>query len=154
MKFERIHRISNPADMAGEIQRDVIARFHNYKDKEQIREGLKTNHHVKYEETVLQIFPELASETLARRGVLKPLLEQMKIHKIQYSWGFPACLIGCKDGRSATLRFQEESVKFCKRLDWPISEIPGWWESLEKTTNMEEQQQWYPIPKKKKASTK
>lgn len=34
IKFERIHRIRKPAEMPGEIPRDVIARFHNYKDKE------------------------------------------------------------------------------------------------------------------------
>lgn len=129
-------------------------RFHNYKDKEQIWEGLKAKHPEKYEETVLQIFPGLASETLVRRRVLRPLLEQMKTHNIQYSWGFPACLIGRKDGRSTVLRFPEETERFCKKMDMPISEIPGWWETQKKTTKINEQQQWHLVSKKKKALTK
>lgn len=60
--------------MAKETLRDVIARFHNYKDKEQIWECLKIKHPVKYEETALQIFPDMSSETFAKRRVLKPLL--------------------------------------------------------------------------------
>lgn len=31
--FERVHRIRKPTDIAGEVLRDVIARFHDYKDK-------------------------------------------------------------------------------------------------------------------------
>lgn len=54
------------------------------KIKEQIWKGLKANHPTKHEETALQVFPDLASETLVRRRVLKALLEQMKNHRIQY----------------------------------------------------------------------
>lgn len=64
-----------PVNMAKEI-RDIIVRFHIYKDKEQIWEHLKAKQPVKYEETALQIFANLSSETLARRRVLKPLLEK------------------------------------------------------------------------------
>lgn len=82
---KRVHRIIKPVDIAGEIPRDVIVRFQNYKDKEQIWESLKAKQPAKHEETVLQVFPDLAAETLARR-ILKPLLEHMKSHRIQYSW--------------------------------------------------------------------
>lgn len=126
IKFERIHRIRKPAEMAGDILRDVIERFHKFQDKEQIWTSLKSNQPAKYKETSLQIFPDLAAENLSRRRTLKPLLKQLKRYKIQYSWGFPACLIGRNEGRSATLRFQKDTDKFCNRLDIPLLEIPGW----------------------------
>lgn len=63
IKFERIHQIRKPAEMSGETPRDVIARFHYYKDKEQIWTKLKTTP-AKYDEPLLQIFPDLAAETL------------------------------------------------------------------------------------------
>lgn len=91
----------------------------------------------KFEETTLQIFPDLAAETLTRRRILKPLLKHLKMYKIQYSWGFQACLIAQKKGRSTTLRFPEDMAKFCKRLDIPMVEIPGWWEPQEKMANIE-----------------
>lgn len=150
IKFERIHRIRKPAEIKGEVPRDVIARFHKYSDKEKVKENLKKNYPVKYGETKLQIFPDLAAETLARRRILKPLLEQLNAHDVHYSWGFPACLIGRKDGRSATLRFPEETAKFCDRLEVPLVEIPGWWV---KTGDVEAhgiQQAWKPIFKTRK----
>lgn len=108
IKFERVHRVRKPAELAGEILRDVIARFHNFQDKEQIWPSLKFKQLVKFEETILQIFPNLAAKTLIRRRTLKPPLEHLKQNKIKYSWCFPSCLIERKEGRSATLRFPED----------------------------------------------
>lgn len=132
INFERIHRVRKPAEMAGDVPRDVIARFYNFYDKEQIRTYVKTNQPIKYEETTLQIFPDLAAETLAKEEPLNLYLNSLNI---QYFWGFPACLIGCKEGRSATLRFPEDTAKFCNQLDIPLVEIPGWWEKQENTDN-------------------
>lgn len=41
IKFERVHRIRKPAEISGDVPRDVIARFHNYQDKEQIKACMK-----------------------------------------------------------------------------------------------------------------
>lgn len=82
IKFERVHRIRKPAGLAAETPRDIIARFHNFQDKEQIWVSLKNKQPIKYEENILQIFPDLAVETLARRRTLKSLLEQLKLNNI------------------------------------------------------------------------
>lgn len=140
--FERIHRIRKPAEMEAEVLRDVIARFHNFYDKEQIRTYMKINQPVKYRETILQLFLDLAAETLGRRKTLKPLLEQLKTQNIQYFWEFSACLIRRKEGRSATLRFPEDTAKFCNRMYVPLVEILGWWEKQENINNTDEQQGW------------
>lgn len=80
---------------------------------------------LKYEGVDLQVFTDLAPETLARGRLLRPLLEQMQIKNIKYSWGFPACLIGQKDGRSIRLRFPEDVQEFCNKLDLQVPGIPG-----------------------------
>lgn len=126
IKLDRVHRIRKPAEISKEAPRDVIVRFHNSQDKEKIRESLKNNQTMKYGESNLQVYQDLATETRTRKRVLRPLLAQLKARDVQYSWGFPACLIGRKDGRSATLRFPEETQNFCRRLDIPLVEIPGW----------------------------
>lgn len=149
IKFERVHRVRKPATLAAEISRDIIARFHYFQDKEQIWQSLKNKQPIKYEESILQIFPDLSAETLARRRTLKPLLEHLKLNNIQYSWGFPACLTGRKEGRSATLRYPEDMAIFCDRLNIPLVEIPSWWEAQNNTSTMEEQR-WHPIRRKNK----
>ena len=148
IKFERIHRIRKPPEVGAEVPRDVIARFHNYQDKELINRYMKANQPPKYRETSLQVFPDLSGETLSRRRTLKPLLDVLKSQNIQYTWGFPACLTGRKDGRAATLRFPEETPNFCRRLDIDLIEIPGWWERSEQIDSPEEAQAWQPVWKR------
>lgn len=149
IKFDRVHRIRKPAEIKGDVPRDVIARFHNYQDKELVKTCMKKNQPVRYGETNLQIFADLAAETLARRRVLKPLLAQLQAHEVKYSWGFPACLNGFKEGRSATLRFPEETQKCCNRLGTPLVEVPGWWGRAGNRDPTKEQQAWQPVLKTK-----
>lgn len=67
------------------------------------------------------VFPDLTKETLERRRALKPLLDQLRGDGATYRWGFPACLIATKDGRSSTLRFPEDLPAFSHEIG-----IPGW----------------------------
>lgn len=53
---------------------------------------------LQYEEARILVFADLAKDTLVRRCHLKPLLDQMRKQNIKYTWGFPACLLGSKDG--------------------------------------------------------
>lgn len=50
----------------------------------------------------------------------------MRTQNIKYSWGFPACLLGSKDGKSARLRFPDELGNFCKKLDMQEPQLPEW----------------------------
>lgn len=125
LKLDRVHRVRKPPEIRGDAPRDIIVRFHNFTDKEQITSNLKKNRQAKYGETNLHIFQDLTVATLNRRRIQKPLLATLKSHGVQYSWGFPACLIGRKEGRKAVLRFPEDTQKFCERLEIPLVEIPG-----------------------------
>lgn len=80
---------------------------------------------IKYEERTLQIFADLSQDTLRRRKRIRPLLEVMQNHEIQYNWGLATCLIGQKNGHTVKLRFLEEIKDFCKSLEIPTPEIPA-----------------------------
>lgn len=67
------------------------------------------------------MFQDLSQKTLKRR-TLKPLLAILQEYEVQYNWGFPLCLIGRKNGRTARLRFIEETSEFCKKLEIPTPE--------------------------------
>lgn len=64
----------------------------------------------------------------------------MRKHDIQYNWGFPAFLVGRKDGRSARLRFPEELQDFCKILELPVPDNPGWSVMRKERSQLEEDQ--------------
>lgn len=145
LNLDRVHRIRKPAEIRGDTPRDVIVRFHSFRDKEQISMNLRRNPQVKYGETNLHIFQDLAAETLSRRRILKPLLAALKANEVQYSWGFPANLTGRKDGRKAVLRFPEETQNFCDRLGIPVMEIPGWWEKSGSQEHLGDPVTWKPI---------
>lgn len=53
----------------------------------------------------------------------------MRALNVPYQWGFPACLKGKRDGRSAVLRFHEDLPDFCSKLDIPPPALPGWEEN-------------------------
>ena len=86
--------------------------------------GLRRKAPLSYNGAEIQIFTDLAWETLARRRHLKQLLVQMRSLEIEYQWGFPACLIGKKDGISARLIFPEGLEAFCHKLGIPVLELP------------------------------
>lgn len=126
IKIERIHRIKKPPTVPTDLPRDIIVRFSEYQDRAQIHERLKGTPTIEYRGAKIQTFTDLSKATLYRRRLLKPLLEEMKLKSVKYSWGFPACLVGTKEGRTARLRMPEDLPHFCERLDLNTKEIPGW----------------------------
>lgn len=109
-KIERTHRVGKLFNSDHQRPRDIIIRFRYYEDKALILSKMRGKPPVKFEGSEIQIYTDLASETLARRRLLKPLLDQMRELNIKYSWGFPACLRGFRDGRSARLRDRKSVV--------------------------------------------
>lgn len=126
IKIERVHRIRKPPNLPAGLPRDIILRFQYYEDRVKIWRRLREITLSELKGKKIQIFADLAPETLNRRRLLKPLLEQMKRTNVKYIWGFPACLIGYNEGRSATLRFPEDLEEFCKKLNLQTIELPGW----------------------------
>lgn len=90
LKIERIHRVGYARNVRTERPRDIIVRFRFYEDKWEIWKKLRGKPPIMVEGAEIQIYADLAQETLARRRLLKPLLEIMKAQNIKYTWGFPA----------------------------------------------------------------
>ena len=126
LKIERVHRVGRIRGGGGNWPRDIIVRFRYFEDKAVVWSKLRRKPPLSYDGAEIQIFTDLAWETLARRRHLKPLLEQMRQLNINYQWGFPACLIGYKDGVSAKIIFPEDLPAFCRKFDMPVMELPGW----------------------------
>lgn len=125
-KIERVHRVGRFDAKRTERSRDIIVRFSFYEDKENLWIKLRGKTPLKYEEARVLVFADLAKDTLARRRHLKPLLDQMVKQNIKYTWGFPACLFGSKDGRTARLRFPEELGDFCEKLGIQAPPLLDW----------------------------
>lgn len=122
--IERVHQVGRSEANRPNRTRDIIARFRFFEDKAKIWVNIRGKTPLQFYE--IQVFADLAPETLARRRMLEPLLDQMRIQNIKYNWGFPACLIGSKDGRSARLRFPDELGDFCKKLEIQEPSLPEW----------------------------
>lgn len=123
IKIERAYRLRRPQGLPMETPRDIIVRFERWEEKNQIWINLKRKSPIEYAEARLQIFQDLSQETLKRRRTLRPLLSILQEWEIQYNWGFPACLIAKKNGRSARLRFIEEIPDFCNKLEIPLPDM-------------------------------
>lgn len=98
--------------VAGDLPKDVIARFHHQDMKEQVLQSTRNSTLLEYMGNKLLIFTDLSPETLARRRALKHLLSHLQEKNMSYRWGFPACLIAKNQVVSATLRFPEDIQEF------------------------------------------
>lgn len=113
--IEKVHWVGKSDITKADRSRDIIVRFRFYEDKAKIWVKLRGKAPLQHEGSEIQVFADLAPETLARRRLLKPLLERMRTQNVKYSWGFTTCLLCFKEGRTARLRFHEELGDFCKR---------------------------------------
>ena len=120
LKIERAHRIRRARERAQEYPRDIIVRFESWEEKNQLWRKLRGKSPLEFDQHNIQIYQDLSQETLRRRRSFRPLLRVMQEQGIQYNWGFPACLIGRKNGVTARLRFIEEIPEFCKKIEIPI----------------------------------
>lgn len=57
-------------------------------------------------------------------------------------------MIGQKDGRMAKLKYPEELQEFCKSLEIPIPDLPGW-TAVSKGRTPQVEERWLLVPKRK-----
>lgn len=125
-KIERIHRIGRRDTSRTERSRDIIVKFRYFVDKDNLWAKLRGRTPLLYEDARISVYPDLARDTLTRRRHLKPLLDLLKEQNIKYTWGFPACLIGSREGKTAKLRFPGDLEKFCGKLEIQAPPLPDW----------------------------
>uniref|UniRef100_R4GCM2 L1 transposable element RRM domain-containing protein n=1 Tax=Anolis carolinensis TaxID=28377 RepID=R4GCM2_ANOCA len=89
--FERIHRVGYKKNTP--FPRDILVRFGNFYYKDKIMKVLRGQvSPLKYQGTLIQIFPDLCPETLAWRKSIKRVTTILQSQKIPYSWGYPVHL--------------------------------------------------------------
>lgn len=152
LRFDRVHRALRPRNAKSDQPRDVICRLHYFEDKNAIMMKMRGLPNVDFDGAVITIFPDLSKETLDRRRALKPLLDHLRSDGITYRWGFPACLIATKNGRSHTLRFPEELPTFLQDLNLPSMELPGWQDPVPKFLSLPDPP-WRKTPSKKRRTS-
>lgn len=67
LKIDRIHWVRKPKNITTDGPRDILVRFQKYVEKAEIWGKMRGRPLIRYEGAELQIFADLAPETLARR---------------------------------------------------------------------------------------
>lgn len=106
--------------------RNVICRVHSYPLKEDIKRKACTIKKVVFENTQIQLYPDLSWITLQKRRLLQPLLISLQENNIVYRWGFPFSLTARRQGKSAVLRFPEDLDNFCDTMEIPVPRLQEW----------------------------
>lgn len=125
IQMDRAHRALRPKSTSGP-PRDVICRLQDFTIKEQIMRAARSKHDISFENSAIQLYPDLAWITLQRRRHLKPLITLLRDRNIPYRWGFPFSLTASQDGKSAALRSFVDLPAFCKSLGLETPSIPDW----------------------------
>lgn len=88
-KMQRAHRALRPPPRDSGPLRDVICCIVNFPLKEEILRKARDRGCIMYNDTELKLFQDLSQITLQNRHALRPLLEALHSHNIQYRWKFP-----------------------------------------------------------------
>lgn len=123
--MDRAHRALRPKQPNGP-PRDVICRVRDFTTKEQIMQAARSKREIKFEESTIQLFPDLAWITLQRRRHLKPLVTLLREHNIAYRWGFPFSLTASREGKSTSLRSYADLSSFCAALGLEAPIMSDW----------------------------
>lgn len=67
LKIDRNHRVRKLKNIIADRPRDILVRFQTYEEKAEIWCKMRGRPPIRYEGVELQIFADLAPETLARR---------------------------------------------------------------------------------------
>lgn len=126
VEMERIHRALRPPPRDNEPPRDIICCIVNFPLKEEILKKARDRGRILLNGTEVKLFQDLSQITLQNRRTLRPLLEVLRSHNIQYRWKFPFCLSASTRGRTAFLRTPEDLPAFCEQMDIPQMDIPQW----------------------------
>lgn len=123
--MDRAHRALRPKKPNGP-PRDVICRLTDFATKEQIMQAARSKREIKFEDSTIQLFPDLAWITLQRRRHLKPLVTLLRERNIAYRWGFPFSLTAIQDGKPISLRSYVDLPSFCSALGLETPTLSDW----------------------------
>lgn len=92
LQFDHIHReLFSQTPYAK--PRDVIIKFHFYCTKVRLHQAAYAKSELLFQTHRLQLFNDITPSTIAKRKKLKPYLQILQSHGVQYRWDFPFKLL-------------------------------------------------------------
>lgn len=107
LEMDRVHRALKPKKVDGP-PRDIIAKFHFYKTKEQLLNAAREMNNLVFQGYNYQLFADISQLTISKRRSMKPQLIILQQHNIKYQWGFPFSLRFTHQGNRISCRTAEE----------------------------------------------
>ncbi|XP_056377033.1 uncharacterized protein LOC130273762 [Hyla sarda] len=102
MEIDRAHRLPRSRNIDPSVPRDVIARFHFFKTKENILQAMRHTKELPERFKHINIFIDLSQTTIQQRRLYQPITTALRENDIPYRWGFPVKLI-IPDGNSTRI---------------------------------------------------
>ncbi|KAE8602226.1 hypothetical protein XENTR_v10013917 [Xenopus tropicalis] len=103
LELDRVHwSLGKPA--ITNQPRDIIAKFQYFQTKETIMKAARETDPLQFEGHPIQIFVDLAPQTIQRRRTFKPALTILQSHNIKYRWSFPLRLNFTYSGKQYLLQ--------------------------------------------------
>lgn len=109
--------------------RNVLVRFANLSDKLEVMAKIREiGEALKFEEKIIQVFPDISRDERAWRFFLKPITKVLRDNGIKYNWRPPQQLKFFYKGRMQTITLQTDAVLYLHELglivkDEDITEI-------------------------------
>ncbi|XP_075719607.1 uncharacterized protein LOC142760334 [Rhinoderma darwinii] len=113
MEIDRAHRALTAMRRDG-LPRDIIVKLHYYSIKEKVMERARKLPVITIYNTAVQIYADLAPQTIQKRRMLRPILQTLKHHAIPYRWAFPFRLLFMRNNRQygfSTLQEGEDLLR-------------------------------------------
>ncbi|XP_066444700.1 uncharacterized protein [Eleutherodactylus coqui] len=126
INIERAHRALRPQPAAAEPPRDIVCKLLAFSDTAAILEAARNRKNLQYESSPIQIFQDLAPATLAKRRLLKPLLDELRAKNIKYAWLYPFGLGINYKGKRINIRSPEDLRECWPHLGLDPIELPNW----------------------------
>ncbi|XP_044126392.1 receptor-type tyrosine-protein phosphatase beta-like [Bufo gargarizans] len=108
---ERIHRALRPRPKPQEPPRDVICGLLSYVDTAALLKKQREMEVLEYEGTPFQMFQDLAPSTLAKRRLMKPLLDVLRKTSTPFRWLYPFGLAVSRNVASLNVHGLNEPCK-------------------------------------------
>lgn len=121
LEMDRVHRALMPKK-SDRPPRDIIAKFHYYKTKEQLLVSARGINNLSFQGHAFQLFTDLSQTTVSKRRAMKLQLLEFQRHDIKYQWGFPFSLRFSHQGTRFVCRSVEELQQALQDLN--LIEIP------------------------------
>ncbi|KAM4012270.1 LOW QUALITY PROTEIN: uncharacterized protein ACNLHF_005100 [Anomaloglossus baeobatrachus] len=124
IELVRAHRSLRPRSRQGEPSRDVICRFMDYRIKELILKKAREAGTIKYEDSEIRIFQDLAATTLTKRRILKPFTEELRQRQFPYRWLYPFGIAITAKGKHYQGKTSGEIRQICEDLGITLEKYP------------------------------